>query len=109
MPWSREDLASRAAKRVLAQMQAAARVGDTAQFFDSARTALQSVLAARWQLALEEITTTEVEGRVGEENEIRQLFALADEAKYSGRKLNATDFARWQRIVRQHLMSDNAT
>jgi hypothetical protein len=104
-----DRLASRAAKRVLAQMQAAARIGDAAQFFDSARTALQSVLAARWQLAPEEITTTEVEGRVGPENEIRQLFALADEAKYSGRILNATDFARWLRIVRQHLMSDNAT
>jgi len=104
-----DRIASRAAKRVLAQMQAAARVGDAAQFFDSARTALQSILAARWQLVPEEITTTEVEGRVGAEHEIRQLFALADEAKYSGRKLNTTDFARWLRIVRQHLMSDKAT
>jgi hypothetical protein len=34
------------------------------------------------------------------------LFALADEAKYSGRSLNATDFARWLRIVRRHLMSE---
>ncbi len=101
-----DRIASRAAKRLLAQMQGAARAGDAALFFDSARTALQSVLAARWQLAPEEITTTEVEGRVGPENEIRQLFALADEAKYSGRQSNATDFARWLRIVRRHLMSD---
>jgi len=98
--------ASRAAKRVLAQMQGAARAGDAALFFESARTALQSVLAARWQLAPEGITTAEVEGRLGAENDIRQVFALADEAKYSGRKLNATDFARWLRIVRRHLMSD---
>jgi hypothetical protein len=90
-------------------MQGAARAGDAALFFDSARTALQSVLAARWQLAPEEITTTEVESRVGAENDIRQLFALADEAKYSGRKLNATDFARWLRIVRRHLTSDTTT
>jgi hypothetical protein len=47
-----------------------------------------------------------VEGRVGADNDVRQLFALADEAKYSGRKLNATDFARWLRIVRRQLMSD---
>jgi hypothetical protein len=99
--------ASRTAKRVLAQMQSAARAGDAALFFDSARTALQTALAARWQLAPEEITTAEVEGRVGAENDIHQLFALADEAKYSGRKLNATDFARWLRIVRRQLMSES--
>ena len=101
-----DRIASRAAKRALAQMQGAARAGDAALFFESARTALQSELAARWQLAPEEITTAEVEGRIGAENDIRQVFALADEAKYSGRKLNATDFARWLRIVRGHLMSD---
>jgi hypothetical protein len=104
-----DRIAPRTVKRVLAQMQVAARAGDAALFFDSARTALQSVLATRWQLAPEEITTTEVEGRVGAENDIRQLFALADEAKYSGRKLNATDFARWLRIVRRHLMSGETT
>jgi hypothetical protein len=100
-----EWIASRTAKRVLAQMQSAARAGDAALFFDSARTALQTALAARWRLAPEEITTAEVEVRAGTESDIRQLFALADEAKYSGRKLNATDFARWLRIVRRHLMS----
>jgi hypothetical protein len=100
-----DRVASRAAKRVLAQMQAAARSGDAALFFDSARTALQSMLAARWQLAPHDITTTEVEGRVGAGNEIHELFALADEAKYSGRKSNATDFARWLQIVRRHLLS----
>src|ERR1700735_1335328 len=104
-----DRIASRAAKRALAQMQGAARAGDAALFFESARTALQSELAARWQLAPEEITTAEVEGRIGAENDIRQVFALADEAKYSGRKLNATDFARWLRIVRGHLMSDKTT
>jgi hypothetical protein len=103
-----DGIASRAAKRVLAQMQGAARAGDAVLFFDSARTALQSSLAARWQLAPEEITSTEVESRVGAENDIHQLFALADEAKYSGRNLSATDFARWLRIVRRHLMSDHA-
>jgi BatD DUF11 like domain len=104
-----DRIASRAAKRALAQMQGAARAGDAALFFESARTALQAVLAARWQLAPEEITTAEVEGRVGPKNDIRQLFALADEAKYSGRKLNATDFARWLRIVRSQLLSDQTS
>ena len=101
-----DRIASRAAKRALAQMQAAARAGDAALFFEAARTALQPLLASRWQLEPEQITTAEVEGRVGADNDVRQLFALADEAKYSGRKLNATDFARWLRIMRRQLMSD---
>ena len=101
-----DRMASRAAKRVLVQLQGAARAADAALFFESARAALQSVLAARWQLAPEEITTSEVENRVGAESDIRELFALADEAKYSGRKLNATDFARWLRMVRRHLTND---
>jgi BatD DUF11 like domain len=103
-----DRIASQAAKRALAQMQTAARAGDAAQFFDSARTAVQSALAVRWQLAPEEITTTELENRVGAQSDIRELFALADEAKYSGGKLNATDFARWLRIVRRQLMSEKA-
>ena len=90
---------SRAAKRVLAQMQAAARTRNAAVFFDSARTALQPLLATRWQIEPEDVTTAEVEARVGAEDDLRQLFALADESKYSGRELNATDFARWLRIV----------
>jgi hypothetical protein len=90
---------SRAAKRVLAQMQAAARTGNAAVFFDSARTALQPLLATRWRIEPEDVTTAEVEARVGAQDDIHQLFALADESKYSGRELNTTDFARWLRIV----------
>jgi len=100
---------SRAAKRVLAQMQAAARTGNAAVFFDSARTALQSLLATRWQIEPEDVTTAEVEARAGAQADVHQLFALADESKYSGRELNATDFARWLRIVRQLLTNERST
>ena len=101
-----DRIASRAAKRVLAQMQAAARAGDAVLFFGSARTALTAVLAARWRLAPENVTTRAVEERVGAESEIRELFALADEAMYSGRKPNATDFERSLRIVRRCLAGE---
>jgi hypothetical protein len=103
-----DRIASRAAKRSLAQMQGAARAGDATQFFDLARVALQVVLGARWQLAPEEITSAEVEERLGPDSDIHRLFALADEAKYSGRRLKATDFARWLQIVRRHLVSEPA-
>jgi hypothetical protein len=85
-----DRIASRAAKRVLAQMQAAARAGNGALFFDLARTALQS------------------KDEAGADDDLHQLFALADEAKYSGRKFNAADFARWLRVVRHHLTNDKS-
>jgi len=98
----------RSAKRTLVQMQAAARAGNAAAFFDSARTALQALLATRWQIEPDDVTTAEVQARIGAQHDIHQLFALADESKYSGGELNATDFARWLRTVRQLLTNGRA-
>jgi len=88
-------------------MEAAARTGNPALFFNSARAAMQQSLAARWQLAPDEVTTAEVQARLSEDEDIQQVFALADESKYSGRDLNSTDFARWMRAVRQRLMAEH--
>ena len=100
---------SKAANRLLAHMEAAARSGDPAQFFSCARTAMQQALGARWQLAPDQVTSAEVDARIrGEGHDIPRLFALADEAKYSGHDLHATDFARWMQIVRQQLLSDKS-
>jgi hypothetical protein len=106
---SADRITSKAAKRVLARMQVQARAGNAMAFFDSARTALQASLAARWKVPPEDVTTAEVDARLGAQDEIRQLFALADESKYSGRELNATDFARWLRLVRRHLMNEKSS
>jgi BatD DUF11 like domain len=103
--WSARGLASKAIKRVLARMERAARSGDEAAFFDSARSALQEMLAERWQMTPEQITMAEIESRVGAEgDDLRQLFALADESKYSGHGLINVDFSRWIQFVRQQLM-----
>jgi len=104
---ARNRVAWRATKRALAQMEAAARTGNPALFFNSARAAMQQSLAARWQLAPDEVTTAEVQARLSEDEDIQQVFALADESKYSGRDLNSTDFARWMRAVRQRLMAEH--
>jgi hypothetical protein len=98
--------ASPAADAALAQIQAAAGSGDATLFFTAARSALQQSLAQRWHLEPERVTTAEVQTRVasnGDEvgDEVRQIFALADEASYSGRDLQATDFQRWLQIVRR--------
>jgi hypothetical protein len=100
--------ASKMNQRLLAQMEAAARAGNPAVFFIAARAALQQSLAARWQLAPDEVTAAEVQARLSGDDDIQQVFALADESKYSGRDLNSTDFARWMRAVRQRLAAEQA-
>jgi hypothetical protein len=98
--------AARTNNRVLGQMEAAARAGNPAVFFNAARDALQQSLAVRWQVSPEEITADEVRSRLSDDADIQQLFALADESKYSGRDLRAIDFARWTRAVRQRLTDE---
>jgi BatD DUF11 like domain len=106
---ARDRMTSKAANRALAQIGAAARSGDSSLFFDSARSVLQRTLAARWQMAPDQITAVEVEARLGRDGEdIGRLFALADESKYSGHDPKDSDFARWMEIVRQQLMIGKA-
>jgi hypothetical protein len=95
-------------QRVLTQMEAAARAGNAAVFFNAARDALQQTLALRWQVGPEEVTAAEVRARLGDDPDIEQLFALADESKYSDQDLRTADFARWMHAVRQRL-SDEPT
>jgi hypothetical protein len=97
---------SKAVKRAMNQLDAAARARDAAQFFEVARGELQHQFAARWRLSPEEITSDEIENRIGADADVLQLFALADEAKYSGREPTATDFSKWKKVVLQHLTSD---
>jgi hypothetical protein len=108
-PSSRNRRAAKTAKRVLADMEAAARARKVALFFNVARLALQEVLAAEWRIAPDQVTSTEVRDRADVKDEdIRLLFALADESNYSGQKLGATDYARWMRMVRQRLLGEKA-
>jgi hypothetical protein len=103
---ARKRITSKMNKRLLAQLEAAARGGNPAVFFNAARAALQQTLAARWQVAPDEVTAAEVQVRLSDDPDIQQLFALADESKYSGRDLSATDFARWMSAVRQRLTDE---
>jgi hypothetical protein len=114
-PKRRERL-SKAANRLVKQMELAAGSGDAALFLNSARAGLQQALAARWQLDPDRVTTDELEIRLGDGGDdgnggeaIRQIFALADEANYSGHEMTTTDYERWTQIVRQQLASGNPT
>jgi hypothetical protein len=96
---------SKAVNRILQDLQAASRARDATLFFNIARSALTESLAARWQVAPENVTLDEVDTRLGTEGaEIREILALADEANYSGHQMTRTDFERWMQIVRDQLL-----
>jgi hypothetical protein len=98
---------SKAAERTLAQLAAAARRGDSSSFFDVARNALLQSFAARWQLPADQVSFAELKSRLGMPGEdIEQLFALADEAKYSDHEPGSTDFQRWLSLIRTQLTGE---
>jgi hypothetical protein len=99
-----ERAVSKAAERALAQLDAAARSGDSSAFFETARGALLQTFAVRWHLSPEQITSEELKSRLGTAGEdIERLFALADEAKYSDYASGSTDFQRWLGLIRGQL------
>jgi hypothetical protein len=106
VPTPRERITSAWAKRVLEQMDAAAQAGNSVLYLNTARSALQQKLAARWAMAPEDITTTEVGTRVPGDA-IHDLFAQADEVNYAGNSLKI-DFARWSQIMRNELSEEAA-
>jgi hypothetical protein len=107
----RERARSQMIRTLLERMTAASGAGDTALFFGSARSALQQTLAARWQVAPEEITEALIDERLEgtDRDDVREVFALADEANYAGGKLKAADFERWTQIVGRHLTDDKTS
>jgi hypothetical protein len=96
---------SKTAERALAQLDAAARSGDSSSFFEVARNTLVQTFATRWQMSPDQITFTELKARLGTAGEdVERLFALADEAKYSDYAPGSADFQRWLTLIRGQLM-----
>ena len=62
-------------------------------------------MGARWEVAPDQITDALIEAQLegDDKDDIRQIFALADEANYSGDDLQAADFERWTHIVGRQL------
>lgn len=78
---------AKAAGRVVQQLEAAAQAGHAAEFFSVARSAL-----------------LEAGGAEDGGEDAREIFALADEANYSGHELSTTDYARWTEVVRRRIL-----
>lgn len=101
---------SKETARVLKLLQAAATANDARQFFTLARSTLQHALGARWQIAPEAITVSEVAARLSSNGDgLQEIFTLADEVNYAGHPATATDFNRWIQIVREQLAEVKAT
>jgi BatD DUF11 like domain len=91
------------------RMAAASAAADAAEFFSAARSILQQVLSAEWQIEPDQVTSAEVDARLGAQDPyIRRLFALADEANYSGRAPRAADFDRWTTLVEHRIQGEAA-
>jgi hypothetical protein len=97
---------SQTASRLLLQMETAARSGDTVTFFTTARSALQQALSARRHVTPDAPTADAADAHWGSaDDEVRQIFTLADEARYAGHGMTATDFEHWLGIVRRQLQN----
>jgi hypothetical protein len=97
---------SKSAERALARLEAAARSGDAASFFEAAREALLQTFAARWRMAPDQITSADLQARLGPEGgDIERLWGLADEARYSNYEPDSTDLQRWLGLIRGQLLA----
>ena len=95
---------SQATAMWLAQMETAAATGDAQVFFSSARLALRQALAARWHVAPQSIGLEDIDAHLGPDDEdVRQLFASADEATYSGCDSVIGDHEHWKQVVLRQL------
>jgi hypothetical protein len=87
--------------RLLGDMDRALAAGNVGNFFAAVRTLLLDEMSSRWRLAPEAVTMAEIEARLGADSELRNLFALADEALYSGRRFARPELERWRRVALQ--------
>jgi hypothetical protein len=101
---NRDRGTSKHTARMLRDLEAAARAGDAARFYALARTAVVASLRTPDPTAPHEIAPADFEARLGlEAGDVRQLFALADEANYAGQQPTSTDYERWLLVVRRIL------
>ncbi len=105
---ARERARSQMTRAALTQMAAASNGADAVSFFNAARSALRQSLGARWQIVPEQIGPAEVDARFdgSDRDDVLKIFALADEANYSGGGLQAADFDRWTQLVRRQVAEE---
>ena len=91
-------------EHALAHLSELVRAGDASAFYVAARDLLQQHFSKVWHIAVEEMTVAEIDARLDHDAaDIGRLFALADEAKYSGGAADDAGLDQWLQLVRGHL------
>jgi hypothetical protein len=86
------------------QMKQALIAQDERAYFESARRALQEKVAARLQMAPEEITAAEIEDRLGEDfAETARVLGVTERSRYGGRVPLRASLDEWDAIIGREL------
>jgi hypothetical protein len=100
--WNKRQDELKAVHAQLVQMDTAAQQHDAATFFFAAREAVQHAYSSRWKMSPHAITLAEIDSRLnGDGENVRRVFALADELAYSGGADFDVDFNSWKQAVHQ--------
>jgi hypothetical protein len=101
---ARSRTAKAALQEKLAAMDQAVAANSAPAFFTAARHAVQEQMAWRWHLSASQVTTAEIDRRLnGQGSGLRDLFAVADDIVYSGRKVPQSELLRWKETVMHQL------
>ena len=97
---ARASAADNAIRTELESMDRAMRQHACADFFLSARSALQQRLGEQWNVRPETITLAEIRSRMnGAGDGIRPVFEMADQVGYSGHEIADADYHKWRDLV----------
>jgi hypothetical protein len=97
---TRNRAAHAAVREQLLMMEQAVASNNPPAFFTAARQAVQEELASRWQLTAGQVTSAEIELRLnGDGSNLRDLFTVADDVVYSGRRVPLAELQGWNDTV----------
>ena len=101
---ARNRSAKAAIREQLAAMGQALAANSAPAFFIAARHVVQEQLAERWKISATQVTAVEINRRLnGDGDDLRNLFAVADDVVYSGRRMPATELQHWKDTVMHQL------
>jgi hypothetical protein len=101
---ARNRVAQAAVREQIAAMEQALAANSAPEFFTAARQVMQEKLAQYWRLSPSQVTSAEINRRLnGDDGDLRNLFAVADDVVYSGQRVPAAELQRWKETVVQQL------
>ncbi len=100
----RATAVQQAIRQQIQAMDEAIKNQQSSAFFVHARAALQQRFGHQWNMRPETITLADLEAHLGSQNEnVRSIFAMADQASYSDLHLGEADLRHWREITLKEL------